>query len=121
MSDAQKIIDNLTREMPEHTPGPWKVTGQTVYNPDAKVGNIAFIYCKSTNDRKSFSDDEIGQANARLIAAAPDLLEACKISLIFTLALKGSMIDPTPEMIETVNEHITFLKQAIAKAKGVLK
>ena len=55
--------------MTEHTPGPWEAVAVTPYaqktnrrwliNPDVAV-------CKT-------------DANARLIAAAPDLLEACKV------------------------------------------
>jgi len=54
----------------KHTQGPWKVKQTAVY--DAVYGNndelVSFISIKQP--------EEI-QANARLIAAAPELLEAC--------------------------------------------
>lgn len=57
--------------MSKHTPGPW-----------ARYGSI--IRSIACNDRKIADvrviDDE-GQANARLMAAAPDLLEALEAAL----------------------------------------
>jgi hypothetical protein len=56
---------------------------------------------------------EIGEANARLIAAAPELLEACKVavSIIDYLAEVGEC--PMPFALATPS-----LKTAIAKAEG---
>lgn len=54
-----------------HTPGPWHLHNMeqnTVCGPD--YGAIAFA-----NTRRDKREDH---ANARLIAAAPELLEACK-------------------------------------------
>ena len=55
----------------KHTPAPWTV------NPKAKTnirhGNLTIANCSSTHDG-SRAEEEI--ANAKLIAAAPDLLEA---------------------------------------------
>ena len=62
----------------KHTKGPWEVRNQRVWNPSLKCGDIAHIYCKSTSKNQDFANDEMGQANAQLIAAAPDLLEAVK-------------------------------------------
>lgn len=49
----------------KHTPGPWLVMG------NQRNGHFDFVL--PTADDKDF------QANARLIAAAPELLEACKV------------------------------------------
>lgn len=58
--------------MNKHTPAPWTV------NPKAKTnirhGNLTIANCSSTHDG-SRAEEEI--ANAKLIAAAPELLEAC--------------------------------------------
>lgn len=55
----------------KHTPAPWTV------NPKAKTnirhGNLTIANCSSTHDG-SREEEEI--ANAKLIAAAPELLEA---------------------------------------------
>ena len=45
----------------QHTPGPWTVDNQYIHGPDG----IRFL---------AVAGDGAGQANARLIAAAPDLL-----------------------------------------------
>ena len=62
-----------------HTPGPWRTiestnkTMRTVVGPDFPgQGYIADVNLCRTND----AQDVDGEANARLIAAAPELLEA---------------------------------------------
>lgn len=66
--------------MTKHTPGPWEVLqkivigGEIPYTPVYATTLIAKVY--STK----FKDYEQSFANARLIAAAPDLLEALKYS-----------------------------------------
>jgi hypothetical protein len=72
--------------MAEHTPGPWRVTdeinrvsGGEVIRPsrgDGVDSPVAFV-C----DFNGYDRDEERQANARLIAAAPELLEALKLLL----------------------------------------
>ena len=47
----------------QHTPGPWTVDNQYIHGPDG----IRFL---------AVAGDGAGQANARLIASAPDLLAA---------------------------------------------
>ena len=51
-----------------HTPGPWKVDNQYIHGPDG----IRFL---------AVAGDGAGQANARLIAAAPELIEALEAAL----------------------------------------
>ena len=63
-----------TAAQPRHTPGPWKYAGdgsQEVY--ERKGG---FCICR-VNHSPAFYDG-VATANARLIAAAPDLIEALK-------------------------------------------
>ena len=50
----------------EYTPGPWHVTG---YHVEARAGAIATVCDAGDGDTE-------GDANARLIAAAPELLAA---------------------------------------------
>lgn len=62
-------------ELAKHTPGPWHQNGSVVWSSGTKDrGNIA------TCDLRVGTHINIDQnvANARLIAAAPDLLAACK-------------------------------------------
>lgn len=87
---------------PKHTPGPWQAhdndgTGTLPCVLSEKVncgGNFYVAQCPNGN----FAD-------ARLIAAAPELLEACK----FALAQAGLSPDSPTAAI---------LKAAIAKAEG---
>ncbi len=66
----------------KHTPGPWKPEGTLIWAPDAKA-NIAQVSELRTDDYVSFTTPSGSSpdfheivANARLIAAAPALLEA---------------------------------------------
>lgn len=59
--------------MPKHTPGPWETLGTIVQAPGIFGADL---HVASAPDRP-VTADEI-EANARLIAAAPDLLAALK-------------------------------------------
>ena len=72
--------------MNKHTPGPWRTiestntTMRTVVGPDFPgQGYIADVNLCRTND----AQDVDGEANARLIAAAPELLEELKETLTY--------------------------------------
>lgn len=79
----------------QHTPGPWEVRGGNVIENPSGV-NIAKAW---------MTDGEEECANARLIAAAPDLLKA----------LIDVMSDPYFSKAPTRYEHA---RAAIAKAEG---
>tara|TARA_R100000951_G_scaffold105661_1_gene99603 strand:- start:7 stop:306 length:300 start_codon:yes stop_codon:yes gene_type:complete len=66
---------NLTKEKhATFTPGPWVAMGKAVYTEsDNPTREILW----GGHNTRSASDEE-KKANARLIAAAPDLLEQCK-------------------------------------------
>lgn len=57
--------------MSKHTPGPWEVQNMTVFNR----GCMFVANCDGLGDVDRM---EMSRANARLIAAAPDLLAALK-------------------------------------------
>jgi hypothetical protein len=48
-----------------HTPGPWTIRDNSIWSEDGELVEITGEYC----------DPERNEANARLIAAAPDLLK----------------------------------------------
>lgn len=100
----------------KYTPGPW----------EAKFGVGAGWSVSKANERPGYTGhapicsmawfqfpiegiitEEISEANARLIAAAPELLKSLKEIL--------SMIDSSPTM-----RSIIMAKEAIAKAEGLL-
>ena len=82
----------------KHTPAPWKV----ILSPTQIVTNDKVI----ANINKVCSDFGESQANARLIAAAPELLEALEA------VLDGGYIDYGFQSV------IDKVKNAIKQAKG---
>ena len=108
--------------MNKHTPGPWKISRQK-----KKKGMISMPpLIESANPRPGDGETVCsmgggivhfanGEANARLISAAPDLLKAAKYALgdLYTIE------DGEPN--EGVSESISKLLKAIAKAEGGAK
>ncbi len=88
----------------KHTTGKWKVTHQTAtdYSFDIVVDGKCVATCGATKDVTS----EIA-ANAKLIAAAPELLEALKKI--------GNMMHPNQSQLIINMRNIAG--QAIAKAE----
>ncbi len=89
-----------------HTPGPWKVkSGTEVYARETPIAD-AWTFSSSI---------KVGKANAKLIAAAPDLLEALEACLE-ALPQESSL----PNTIETrIGTILKMVKASIAKAKGL--
>lgn len=74
--------------MLKHTPGPW---GLTHYNGWPAVGSDTESGCLIAEmDRESRAEYsfEVATANARLMAAAPDLLDAVRQFMDYAHALK---------------------------------
>ena len=91
-----------------HTPGPWEYDGLfTIFITDS-AGNewhIASI---------KHHQDEVSKANARLIAAAPELLEACQAAFDWL----GRFGAHAPIIFGGEQHLHDILHAAIAKAKG---
>ena len=87
--------------MAEHTPGPW------VYNKNFLTieGDGAVV--------ATMSDVRYQAANARLIAAAPDLLATCEECI----ALGDSDAD-SGDFAQLVHLNHQMMRAAIARAKG---
>ena len=85
--------------MSTHTPGPWKATSVS----DGKE----LHYFIAPNGHASVAEAD-NMANARLIAAAPELLEATRIALKYLIA---------KNTIKTVDIE-NALGDAIKKAEG---
>ena len=106
--------------MTKHTPGPWLLAGDdgksdaTAYARTPVNQNplyIARVYGEGVLASSSPGTEE-RKANARLIAAAPDLLAACKAALSLVESLP---YDPTDRQTLRINDQIA---DAIAKAEG---
>ncbi len=86
----------------KHTPGPWSLSGaNTVHGPDCIV---AFVGTADEEVRRFSGERQ--SADARLIAAAPDLLAACEAVSATTWSKNTATI---------IGEQV---RAAIAKAKG---
>jgi hypothetical protein len=94
-----------------HTPGPWEViqhkddTVLTVWAENHPTGPQAVAIIDMAGD-PSRKHDESGIADARLIAAAPDLLEAAKF--VLATGITG----------HRASAQVARLEAAIAKAGG---
>lgn len=96
--------------MSKHTPGPWHVAEEmddddnVLYTVEADNLPVADIYRKAEHE-----------ANARLIAAAPELLEALKELIAWDLESLPGEVSLGYSGIE---QDIAHAKAAIAKALG---
>jgi hypothetical protein len=65
----------------KHTPGPWVVRGADTYRWQIEHGEVktATVVARITTPRKGGA--EASDANAHLIAAAPDMLEALEAAI----------------------------------------
>ncbi len=117
----------------KHTPGPWRVEGtddhmcmnMTVIcakdwksvptdpnRPDEEPGQIAIVFHQCPPYVGNGFDD-FNDANARLIAAAPDLLAACQALVANNDALREGKLLPEPEE----GSPVALARAAIAKTK----
>jgi hypothetical protein len=95
---------------PKHTKGPW----DTVIRQDHKgtIGYVGPVENFKIIAEVICSNPE-GSANARLIASAPELLEALEVALAFILE--------QPDLVGDDDFTVSTLRDAIAKAKGESK
>lgn len=112
----------------KHTPGPWRVefhADDTGRNLEGRISTCAdFGYIQWDNFAKVCATDEEGKANARLIAAAPDLLEALQGAFV-ALGRAGGNMMPSGMGSEVdafakneIRQAWEACRAAIAKAEG---
>lgn len=109
--------------MSDHTPGPWEVFGASGIFPkrypgiDSKSLSIVVFGANEESDQGIQGKTlEEAQANARLIAAAPDLLEALKlVNLHFQRNHSSGNFQGDDE-----HETWTAVRAAIAKTEGAV-
>ncbi len=89
-----------------HTPGPWSLVGMLIEAPREQ----AICSMKPPH----FNGYANAEANARLIASAPDLLAACQNAANVLAALATGHL----ESIDRDSPALAQLRAAIAKAKG---
>lgn len=93
----------------KHTRGPWRISGDT-YPIGILVGdeNDPQIVAQVGGDHMSIESDEECQANAKLIASAPELLEALRC-VVNSGPLNNGLRD---------ENTLAVARSAIAKAEG---
>ncbi len=95
--------------MNKHTPGPWNtiwIDGTHVIDANGGKTDIAHIINRGNPDTT--------EANARLVAAATDLLEACQAVIDEMEAVFVDTDEMAPEWVAIGN----MCREAIAKATG---
>lgn len=104
--------------MSEHTPGPWTlgkkekgwqhIDSENLYSPWYQLASVAF-------QNRNYQHPE-SQANARLIAAAPCLLDALEQVLSSLDWIESSSVCGDSKALANVD--LVLVKRAIAKATG---
>lgn len=94
--------------MSKHTPGPWTFrNGRSVHSAEKSIA-----LCQTGLARKSVPSPDECMANARLIAAAPELLEELKRALyVLETVARNDGYDTEVGIVPTV-------RAVIAKATG---
>lgn len=114
-------------EETKHTPGPWRVSKIT--NDVSVCGQrIDCFEVESPKDccwiaqvqnHTACTATEPGNANAHLIAAAPDLLKACKEAIPWICLATARDPETThPQALVNAKEDLDLAMKAIAKAEG---
>ena len=109
--------------MSKHTPGPWERRGKSVVVKGAPRRNNAYsgrICNVQGNGEGKTKINEIANANAQLIAAAPQMLEALEMAKLFIEngIEMGYISEPQPGTPESAT--LSAIRAAIAAAKGEL-
>lgn len=100
--------------MSGHTPGPWEASDDAILcgDPDMAIGSVFPCDREKTTYGSGFTYGEVTKANARLIAAAPELLSSHgRLLANFRLLLAGKPVRDVAEMYAEA-------EAAIAKATG---
>lgn len=112
----------------KHTPGPWAVVdvrakGALVYfRIDAGESRVGFagtyLVDRVGNKTKAVADEE-AEANAHLIAAAPDLLEALDAAQLALAAVADAAAqEGFGQLADLIDGCMVNARTAIARARG---
>ena len=98
----------------KHTPGPWEVNYTRFSQVTASNGALVAT-CEKLDGLTTL------QANARLISAAPDLLEAAKLVIAWYEAENDHKGTDFWQRVAMCRESEDALRAAIAKATGAAR
>lgn len=97
----------------QHTPGPWEVSGNGIWA--VSQWNARFRLATVTTPSPMNGVD--WEANAKLIAAAPKMLEALE-SIIRIAALRDDNVERPEGLFELLRDAAGTARGAIAEATG---
>jgi hypothetical protein len=117
--DCGSVKEEFTETNAKHTPGPWTIDDNRNLEEDPGIdinqadgGRVALVAPTPDEPERSMID-------ARLIAAAPELLEACKRALRIENAMLKDAVENRNDAEQTGCEmNIAVYESAIAKAEG---
>lgn len=136
---VQRKASRRTKSSAQHTPGPWQAgepvtsDGHTVYvriscgdqdisttsvyghRPDGVVAGRAYVDRFGTERHPPHVSEQECHANARLIAAAPELLDALRMAQGEMVTLVARL---TPEYAKGVRAVLDAAKEVMAKVEG---
>jgi len=107
----------------EYTKGPWKYKqnrGNNIYEHSVFTNEQVIAELNCSKDIKTSGMIDISEnikANARLIAAAPEMYEECKKQLDWLEHIKTQITAPTTVCMG-FDQSIKYLQAVIAKAEG---
>lgn len=110
--------------MSAHTPGPWShsyrerthgMWAEEIYDATGRTVAVAAWYEVPSGPNVLSTNRE---ANACLIAAAPDLLEALRAVVPWVVTAMAHREDPHPDAVRNHKEDMDLMFAAIAKAEG---
>ena len=103
----------------QHIPGPWQVEARTGYNERQNCEVLVISTCEyfiaEVLSDSTIADDDI--ANARLIAASPEMLDELKREFQWLEHIRPQIKAPSSVMIG-FEQAISSIRAAIAKATG---
>jgi hypothetical protein len=113
---------------PQFTPGPWRIDGLSPRDgwgaqegedsiELAVLPHDAFDALEIYAKRRKHDDYDEFAANARLIAAAPELYEGA-LDTVLALKLLRIGLAHEPKALEVIDAHVDELEFALAKARG---
>lgn len=99
----------------KHTPGPWEAEGTSILSRYAVFPATIVCDVGTRNEAFGIKDAQaVREANARLIAAAPDLLHACESLLCEVDRRCGGKCDGDSSLVSAADAA----RSAISKATG---
>jgi hypothetical protein len=109
--------------MSKHTPGPWEIGNAANCAKDHAVTAGAFVVARVVESRGEHINGntrtpfDYGSANARLIAAAPDLLAALETARVVVAFEADARGDVDGDYDQPASRALEEIDAAIAKAR----